>query len=89
MGVFGVNMPTLYGEENKAFYRLQEEILKTSTDPSLFAWGAPYDVNFWDSSPGYVMDHDHLNDYRHLFAPGPECFRDCQGTVGLDMVSIR
>ena len=39
MGLFGVNMPTLYGEGDKAFYRLQEEILKTSTDHTIFAWG--------------------------------------------------
>lgn len=41
MGIFGVNMPLLYGEGNKAFLRLQEEILKTSDDHSLFAWGLP------------------------------------------------
>ncbi|KAH9924635.1 uncharacterized protein BXZ73DRAFT_91226 [Epithele typhae] len=38
-GRFGVSMPTLYGEGRKAFYRLQEEIMKTSLDLSLFAWG--------------------------------------------------
>ena len=39
MGIFGVNMPLLYGEGKKSFARLQEEILKTSADQSLFAWG--------------------------------------------------
>lgn len=38
MGLFGVNMPMLYGEGNKAFLRLQEEIMKLSDDQSLFAW---------------------------------------------------
>ncbi|KAK2757296.1 hypothetical protein FQN54_004810 [Arachnomyces sp. PD_36] len=38
MGIFSVNMPLLYGEGSKAFIRLQEEIMKTSTDYSLFAW---------------------------------------------------
>ena len=39
MGIFDVNMPLLYGEgEKKAFYRLQEEILKVSHDQSLLAW---------------------------------------------------
>ena len=37
-GLFDVNMPTLYGEGRNAFYRLQEEIMRTSTDTSLFAW---------------------------------------------------
>ena len=41
MGIFDVNMPLLYGEgEKKAFYRLQEEILKISDDQSLLAWTA-------------------------------------------------
>ncbi|KAF2730040.1 HET-domain-containing protein, partial [Polyplosphaeria fusca] len=39
LGIFDVNMPLLYGEGKKAFTRLQEEIMKTSDDQSLFAWG--------------------------------------------------
>ncbi|RPD62386.1 HET-domain-containing protein, partial [Lentinus tigrinus ALCF2SS1-6] len=39
MGIFGVHMPTIYGEGRDAFIRLQEEILKRSPDQSLFAWG--------------------------------------------------
>lgn len=38
MGLFGVNMPTIYGEGENAFRRLQEEILKMSADQTLFAW---------------------------------------------------
>ncbi|KAI1176075.1 hypothetical protein F4777DRAFT_597870, partial [Nemania sp. FL0916] len=39
MGLFDVNMPLLYGEgRQKAFIRLQEEILKTSSDHSIFMW---------------------------------------------------
>ena len=38
MGIFGINMPLLYGEGENAFRRLQLEILKVSTDHSLFAW---------------------------------------------------
>jgi hypothetical protein len=38
MGLFDVNMPLLYGEGNRAFVRLQEEIIKTSDDHSVFAW---------------------------------------------------
>lgn len=41
MGLFDVNMPLLYGEGSKAFYRLQLEIIKSSTDQSIFAWGSP------------------------------------------------
>ncbi len=38
MGLFDVNMPLLYGEGDKAFLRLQEEIIKNSDDHSIFAW---------------------------------------------------
>jgi hypothetical protein len=38
MGLFDVNMPLIYGEGQKAFYRLQLEIMKSSDDQSIFAW---------------------------------------------------
>lgn len=38
MGLFGVNMPMLYGEGKKAFLRLQQEIWKEHEDQSLFLW---------------------------------------------------
>jgi len=41
LGIFNVNMPLLYGEGRKTFVRLQEEIMKDSTDQSLFAWSMP------------------------------------------------
>ncbi|KAI6146990.1 heterokaryon incompatibility protein-domain-containing protein, partial [Pisolithus thermaeus] len=38
MGLFGVHMPMLYGEGKNAFQRLQLEIIRTSSDQSIFAW---------------------------------------------------
>jgi hypothetical protein len=38
LGIFDVNMPLLYGEGDKAFIRLQEEIMKKSEDQSILAW---------------------------------------------------
>jgi hypothetical protein len=38
LGLFGVYMPMLYGEGQRAFIRLQEEIIKYSDDHSIFAW---------------------------------------------------
>ncbi|KAJ8126484.1 hypothetical protein O1611_g7153 [Lasiodiplodia mahajangana] len=38
LGIFDVNMPPLYGEGERAFTRLQEEIMRISDDQSLFAW---------------------------------------------------
>lgn len=40
LGIFGVNMPLIYGEGDRAFVRLQEEIMKSSDDHTLFAWRA-------------------------------------------------
>ncbi|CDO75401.1 hypothetical protein BN946_scf184855.g4 [Trametes cinnabarina] len=37
MGIFGVKIPTTYGEDRYAFIRLQEQILKAVPDQSLFA----------------------------------------------------
>lgn len=37
-GLLGINMPLIYGEGPRAFERLQQEFMKTSTDHSLFSW---------------------------------------------------
>ncbi|EIW52896.1 HET-domain-containing protein, partial [Trametes versicolor FP-101664 SS1] len=39
MGIFGVNLPTIYGEGSEAFIRLQEEIIRRTPDRTLLAWG--------------------------------------------------
>jgi hypothetical protein len=41
LGLLDLNMPLLYGEGKRAFYRLQLELLKTSEDQTLFAWELP------------------------------------------------
>ena len=41
LGLFDVNMPLLYGEEEKAFRRLQVEIIRSTADYSIFAWRMP------------------------------------------------
>lgn len=38
LGIFDVNMTMLYGEGSKSFLRLQEEILKSLDDHSIFVW---------------------------------------------------
>ncbi|PIL28751.1 hypothetical protein GSI_08795 [Ganoderma sinense ZZ0214-1] len=42
LGIFDINMPTLYGEGNRAFRRLLEQIMQRTPDQSLFAWGDVY-----------------------------------------------
>lgn len=42
MGIFDINMPMLYGEGDNAFRRLQEEILRRSSDRSILLFQGPY-----------------------------------------------
>jgi hypothetical protein len=76
MGIFDVNMPLLYGEGKKAFARLQEAIMKTSDDQSLFAWGLPAEVKtmqqFLDS-----YETPPVANWRGLFADSPSEFTHC------------
>ncbi|OOF92107.1 hypothetical protein ASPCADRAFT_518000 [Aspergillus carbonarius ITEM 5010] len=40
LGLFDINMPLLYGEGEKAFIRLQEELMKAYDDPSILLWAS-------------------------------------------------
>ncbi|KAI0131970.1 heterokaryon incompatibility protein-domain-containing protein [Xylariales sp. AK1849] len=65
LGIFDINMPLLYGEGQKAFVRLQEEICKKTTDLSIFAWTArpPEGPN------------QEVQQYRGIFAKHPSEFK--------------
>ncbi|KAI0528003.1 heterokaryon incompatibility protein-domain-containing protein [Xylaria bambusicola] len=75
MGLFDVNMPLLYGEGEKAFIRLQEEIMKQSDDYSLFAWRSHSDP-----------DQPSVNSGR-LLAPSPAAFADSGNVIQLSQFS--
>jgi len=68
MGIFDINMPLLYGEGEKAFFRLQGEILRSTHDHSLFAWNLPL--------PGSkrVLDTIRYWSGMGILAPHPFCF---------------
>ncbi|KAI2617937.1 HET-domain-containing protein [Hypomontagnella submonticulosa] len=66
LGIFDINMPLLYGEGKKAFIRLQEEILRSSHDLSIFAWRA--------------NENDERR-FRGLMATSPAEFKGCQRLV--------
>ena len=98
MGVFGVNMPTLYGEGRRAFYRLQEEIMKRSTDASLFAWGKhDYELELTfrgnegrgSASRRPSQDAPRLErpEY-YLFAPSPSYFLGCGKTTSVNALTV-
>ncbi|CAG9988231.1 unnamed protein product [Clonostachys byssicola] len=59
-GIFGVNMPLVYGEGSKAFLRLQEEILRRSDDQTIFAWRS--------------LESQKSREVRGLFASSPREF---------------
>lgn len=67
LGLFEVNMPLLYGEGDKAFLRLQQEIMKESNDCSIFAWQYP------DGAPRLS--------YSGLLANSISCFQQCDITT--------
>jgi hypothetical protein len=64
LGLFGVNMPLLYGEGLRAFRRLQEELIRISDDESLFAWQQP------DDYPHYYTQYRNMA----FLAPHPSWF---------------
>ena len=80
MGIFNVNMPLLYGEGGeKAFIRLQEEILKSSDDQSLFVWGPvdegeirfPEEVGLLAKSPAYFARFANVVPFQRSSGSGP------------------
>ncbi|KAI0366499.1 hypothetical protein BV20DRAFT_650492 [Pilatotrama ljubarskyi] len=66
MGIFGVHIPTIYGEGLHAFRRLQEEIIRTVPDQSIFAWGYP-EVFAYPPSHPEAFDHDDLGNHVGLW----------------------
>ncbi|KAF2189928.1 hypothetical protein K469DRAFT_440002, partial [Zopfia rhizophila CBS 207.26] len=62
MGLFGVNMPMLYGEGAKAFQRLQLEIIKTTHDHSIFAWRRRRDSEHSEPSSFLASSPDGFSD---------------------------
>ncbi|KAK1719316.1 heterokaryon incompatibility protein-domain-containing protein [Colletotrichum acutatum] len=65
LGIFGINMPLLYGEGEKAFARLQSEILQETNDLSLLAWTST------------VSDPERREEYSGLLAKSPSDFLVC------------
>ncbi|RDX43427.1 HET-domain-containing protein [Lentinus brumalis] len=75
LGIFDINMPTLYGEGSKAFQRLQEEIMKKSADTTLFAWGSECMGNL-AGDPGRPRDADSYSLANFgLFATSPRMYK--------------
>lgn len=62
LGLFDINMPLLYGEGHKAFIRLQEEIIRSHQDHTIFCW---------EHDPEFVPPN-----WTSMLAPRPQVFAD-------------
>jgi hypothetical protein len=69
MGIVGVNMPLLYGEGNRAFRRLQIELLMQTRDHTIFAWSA-----YYESRNSYNYERFYRFGLPSFLAPSPGCF---------------
>ena len=90
MGLFGVNMPTIYGEGHNAFYRLQEEIMKVSPDHTIFAWGEWRELveyPSWNLQLTGVHSTDLTND-SYLLASSAQEFEHPKGHDVLESISL-
>ncbi|PIL28625.1 hypothetical protein GSI_08667 [Ganoderma sinense ZZ0214-1] len=90
LGIFDINMPLLYGEGERAFRRLQEEIMRRIPDQSLFSWSWSDSYLSFHSLRGQVeRGHDRFrydpnlcgrantDAHESLLAPSPDLFRHC------------
>ena len=85
MGIFDVHMPTIYGEGTHAFRRLQEEIMKQSSDQSLFAWGPVASMGDHRLFDSVAREPDADNKDSYLLAPSPAAFADSANMVPVSM----
>lgn len=65
LGLFDINMSLIYGEGNEAFFRLQSEIIRSSTDQSIFAWTLDS-----RSEASFLQGHEETG----MLAPCLSCF---------------
>ncbi|KAI5359506.1 hypothetical protein Slin14017_G104080 [Septoria linicola] len=66
LGLMGVSIPVVYGEGTNAFQRLQDEILRTGSDDTIFAFyaiGETHNIGPFETTS--------------LLAKSPDCFRGC------------
>ncbi|KAH7063798.1 heterokaryon incompatibility protein-domain-containing protein [Paraphoma chrysanthemicola] len=76
LGIFDIHMPLIYGEGEKSFVRLQEEIAKQNCDLSLFAWKAPRPP-LLPPFTGVSSVGDDGHSFRGILARSPLEFADC------------
>ncbi|KAK5653832.1 hypothetical protein OQA88_7992 [Cercophora sp. LCS_1] len=65
LGIFGVNMPLLYGEGKRAFARLQQEIIRMTEDQSILAHSSG--GNLFADSPDAFNDFAFAEPHKSTF----------------------
>lgn len=75
LGIFGVNIPLLYGEGQRAFIRFQEEVLKITNDQTIFAWHSKHTLAPLPVPSGVLANHPHLFSDSADFVPAPRATR--------------
>lgn len=70
VGIFGIHMPLLYGEEERAFLRLQAEIISLYPDPTILAWMLRREAS-------EDIPEDTEDSYSGVMASSPLHFQNC------------
>ncbi|KAF4887733.1 Vegetative incompatibility protein HET-E-1 [Colletotrichum fructicola] len=79
LGIFDVMMPMIYGEEEHAFIRLQEEIIKKTADDSVLAWGMSFGLN-----DGGENQNTDINLFGNALATSPADFMHSGQIVAME-----
>ncbi|KAL1948065.1 hypothetical protein VTO73DRAFT_12140 [Trametes versicolor] len=79
LGIFGLHMSPIYGEGKNAFLRLQEEIIRTIPDQSIFVWGniRPLKISLNDQWPVENYSPSYSAQDCGLLASSPTSFSHC------------
>ncbi|KAI1777267.1 HET-domain-containing protein [Hypoxylon cercidicola] len=91
LGIFDVNIPLLYGEGPKAFMRLQEEIIKSCNDHTIFCWSRNGSVPAeWTSmlapSPAAFLDAGHYMPVHAWDVPMPCSMTNLGVSISLPVI---
>ncbi|KAK3901907.1 hypothetical protein C8A05DRAFT_15969, partial [Staphylotrichum tortipilum] len=79
LGIFKVHMPLIYGEGHRAFY-LQKEIMKSTEDYTMLAWGLSKYLSNKHHWKG--IQRNNLGDPRHPLPTAPPTLNCTTGQSG-------
>ncbi|KAK5653188.1 hypothetical protein OQA88_9086 [Cercophora sp. LCS_1] len=82
LGLLGINMPLIYGEGDRAFERLQQELIRQQADESILLWGRRWLGN---DAGKLEMGHTPIT----LFATSPSAFEKSNGLVPWSFINER